>query len=145
MYISARGLSSGSLSMSSQSTRQRVESLGIVSSGESLLYFAYFDAVLFRRLYWRAFLFLQGILYPWANKMAPGIPEPWSLQAGFFYRTCRDEIRLFQVWPYFCRTPASRRSQISLRKPALAPRKSRSSKTITRAPPKTRMEEMSSP
>jgi hypothetical protein len=67
MYISARGLSSGSLSMSSQSTRQRVESLGMVSSGESLLYFAYFDAVLFRRLYWRAFLLLQGILYPWVK------------------------------------------------------------------------------
>jgi len=44
-----------------------VESLGMVSSGESLLYFAYFDAVLFRRLYWRAFLLLQGILYPWVK------------------------------------------------------------------------------
>jgi len=53
--------------MSSFISWQRVESFGIVFSVESLLYFAYFYAFLFRRLYWRAFLLLQGILYPWVK------------------------------------------------------------------------------
>jgi hypothetical protein len=60
MYISARWLFSGSLSINAQSTRQRSESVGMFFP---LLVCAYFDAVLFLELYRSVFLFLGVILY----------------------------------------------------------------------------------
>src|SRR5262249_4190816 len=60
---------------------------------------------------------------------------------GYWMRT--EEMRLFQVWPP--RKCHSRRSATSLPVLPLPPRNSRPLYTRTWAPPKTRMEEMSSP